>query len=85
VSVSEARSLGAPRDWLRIAEDVVAEEGFNVNRRGVVFNASGLRYDVASNTYIYNWKTDSTWKGQCRTLVLAFSDGDVLKANFKFN
>jgi hypothetical protein len=37
VSVAEARGLGAPADWLRIAEEVVAREGFNVNRRGVVF------------------------------------------------
>jgi hypothetical protein len=37
VSVSEARALGAPSDWLRVAEKVVAQEGFNVNRRGVVF------------------------------------------------
>jgi hypothetical protein len=36
-SVAEARALGAPADWLSIAEDVVAQEGFNVNRRGVVF------------------------------------------------
>ncbi len=37
VSVSEARALGAPSDWLRVAEEVVVQEGFNVNRRGVVF------------------------------------------------
>jgi hypothetical protein len=37
VAVSEARALGAPSDWLRVAEEVVAQEGFNVNRRGVVF------------------------------------------------
>jgi hypothetical protein len=28
---------GKPRGWLPIAERVVAEEGFNVNRAGVVF------------------------------------------------
>jgi hypothetical protein len=36
-SVTEARALGAPSDWPRIAKEVVAQEGFNVSRRGVVF------------------------------------------------
>jgi hypothetical protein len=48
-------------------------------------NASGLVYDAASGTYTYNWKTSSSWRGQCRTLILQFSDGQELKANFKFN
>ena len=46
---------------------------------------SGLAYDAASGTYQYNWKTQSAWKGKCRTLVLQFSDGQELKAEFKFN
>jgi hypothetical protein len=49
MSVSEARALGAPSDWLRVAEEVVAQEGFNVNRRGVVFvTIVHGRRDVAS-------------------------------------
>jgi hypothetical protein len=35
-AVARARSFGASPDWLSIAERVVAQEGFNVNRRGVV-------------------------------------------------
>jgi hypothetical protein len=48
-------------------------------------NASGLVYDATSGVYTYNWKTSSNWKGQCRTFILQFSDGQELKANFKFN
>jgi hypothetical protein len=36
-AVARARAAGALGDWLEIAERVVAEEGFNVNRSGVVF------------------------------------------------
>jgi hypothetical protein len=32
-----ARLAGRPRGWLEVAERAVAEEGFNVNRAGVVF------------------------------------------------
>jgi Tol biopolymer transport system component len=46
---------------------------------------SGLSYDAATGTYQYNWKTLGDWKGQCRTLILRFSDDQELKANFKFN
>jgi hypothetical protein len=48
-------------------------------------NASGLTYDAVSGIYQYNWKTSSGWKGQCRTLILKFGDGQELKAEFKFN
>ena len=46
---------------------------------------AGLTYDAVSGVYQYNWKTSGNWKGQCRTLLLQFSDGQELKANFKFN
>jgi hypothetical protein len=50
-SVARARALGASGDWLGIAEDVVAQEGFNVNRTGVVFvSAVEGRRDLASLT-----------------------------------
>jgi hypothetical protein len=48
-------------------------------------NPSGLTYDAASGTYVYSWKTSSSWKGQCRTLILQFSDGQELRADFKFS
>jgi hypothetical protein len=49
-AVARARELGAPRDWLPIAEEVVAQEGFNVNRRGVVFVSVVEGRDLASLT-----------------------------------
>ena len=47
-AVARARALGAPREWLEIAEDVVAAEGFNVNRRGVVFVPAVDGRDIAA-------------------------------------
>jgi hypothetical protein len=46
-AVARARSLGASSDWLSVAERIVAEEGFNVNRRGVVFVAAVEGRDLA--------------------------------------
>jgi hypothetical protein len=36
-AVARARAVGVPDDWLGVAERVVDQEGFNVNRSGVVF------------------------------------------------
>jgi hypothetical protein len=48
-------------------------------------NPSGLTYDGTSGIYTYSWKTLNSWKGTCRTLILKFSDGQELKADFKFS
>jgi len=45
---------------------------------------SSLSYDAASDQYTYVWKTDSSWVGTCRQLMLQLSDGSIHRANFKF-
>jgi hypothetical protein len=47
-AIARARALGAPADWLAIAERVVARESFNVNRRGVMFVPVVEGRDLAS-------------------------------------
>jgi hypothetical protein len=37
------RRAGKPRGWFEVADRIVAEEGMNVNRAGVVFVAYGER------------------------------------------
>lgn len=50
----------------------------------LTLNAGGssLSYDV--DQYNYVWKTESSWKGTCRQLVLKLNDGTLHTANFKF-
>lgn len=45
---------------------------------------SSLSYDPATDTYTYVWKTDRTWKGTCRMLVVKFTDGSQHVAKFRF-
>lgn len=45
-AVAKARALGATRDWLPVATAVVEEQGFNLNRRGVVFVSVGRGRDI---------------------------------------
>jgi hypothetical protein len=46
--------------------------------------SSSLSYDVNADQYSYIWKTDKTWAGTCRTLIIKLSDGTYHRANFKF-
>lgn len=50
----------------------------------VTAGSSSLSYDAGSDQYNYVWKTDSSWVGTCRQLVLTLNDGSPHVANFKF-
>ena len=45
---------------------------------------SSLTYDTVSGRYSYTWKTEKSWKGTCRMLVVRLSDGTDHFAKFKF-
>lgn len=46
--------------------------------------SSGLTYDAATDTYAYVWKTEKSWAGSCRQLVVRLADRSEQVANFKF-
>lgn len=50
----------------------------------VTAGSSSLSYDVTSDTYNYVWKTQTSFAGACRTLVLNFKDGSQQIVNFTF-
>lgn len=45
---------------------------------------SALSYHAGSGRYSYVWKTDKTWAGACRTLVIRLTDGTEHLAAFRF-
>jgi uncharacterized protein len=45
---------------------------------------SGLTYDAATGQYTYLWKTDRSWSGTCRLLVVMLADGSTHEALFRF-
>jgi uncharacterized repeat protein (TIGR01451 family) len=50
----------------------------------VTAGSSSLSYDATTDQYIYVWKTDSSWAGTCRQLVVTLNDGSAYTAYFKF-
>ena len=45
---------------------------------------SSLSYSASSDQYNYVWKTENSWAGTCRQLVVKLNDGTTHVANFKF-
>ena len=50
----------------------------------VTAGGSSLSYDAGADQYIYVWKTESSWAGTCRQLVVQLNDGSIHRANFRF-
>jgi hypothetical protein len=38
-----------------------------------------------SGQYTFSWKTDKSWAGSCRQLLVALNDGTIRTAHFQFN
>ena len=47
-------------------------------------NPGGSRMSYGGGQYNYVWKTDKSWGGTCRQLVVKLIDGTTQTANFKF-
>lgn len=56
----------------------------NAIEETVTAGSSSLSYDANNDQYTYVWKTNQTWAGTCRTLVVRLNDGTHHRANFKF-
>src|SRR6266498_3008445 len=50
----------------------------------VTAGGSSLSYDAESDTYTYVWKTEKSWAGTCRQLIVRLNDGSERVAFFKF-
>ncbi len=50
----------------------------------VTAGGSSLSYEPTTDRYIYVWKTDASWAGTCRQLVVELNDGSIHRANFRF-
>jgi len=49
----------------------------------VTAGGSSLSYDATTDQYTYVWKTNKSWAGTCRQLVVILKDGSIHTANFK--
>jgi uncharacterized repeat protein (TIGR01451 family) len=50
----------------------------------ITAGGSSLSYDAGSDQYVYVWKTENSWAGTCRQLIVRLNDGNQYVANFRF-
>ncbi len=46
--------------------------------------SDGFTYDPLLDQYKNVWKTQKSWRGTCRQLIVRFRDGTEKRANFRF-
>ncbi|WP_333659719.1 ExeM/NucH family extracellular endonuclease [Meiothermus cerbereus] len=55
-----------------------------VNGTNPTSSNGGLSYDPLQDRYTYPWKTEKSWAGSCRQVVVRYIDGITYRANFNF-
>lgn len=61
-----------------------ASSGLDNIEQTVSAGGSTLSYDPLTDQYTYVWKTNKSWTGTCRQLVVILKDGSIHTANFQF-
>ena len=74
-------AAGYPRSQVVACDSAAPVDGVE---QTLSAGGSGLTYDASIDLYTYVWKTDKSWAGTCRQLVLMLADGSTARANFKF-
>lgn len=82
-------TVAAPRGTSqRHLEPFTVALNCDTNSTGVevteTLTAGGSSLNFGGDQYNYVWKTERSWAGTCRQLVLTLNDGSVHTANFKF-
>ncbi len=61
-----------------------ASEPGTVIEETVNAGSNSLSYSATTDQYNYVWKTDRSWRGTCRMLVVRFNDGTEHRAKVRF-
>ena len=74
-------AAGYPKSQTIACDTTAPVDGIEVT---VTAASSSLTYDPTTNQYTYVWKTQKSWAGTCRQLIVKLSDGTYHLANFQF-
>lgn len=68
-----------------ISQEITCDTGAPLdNVEETVSGPTGLSYDSLTDQYNYHWKTNTSWAGTCRQLIIRLNDGTDHVVNFKF-
>ncbi|MBO0797257.1 MAG: FG-GAP repeat protein [Blastocatellia bacterium] len=85
-SLSGDKSLNIFAAGFPVSEQIACTDGAPSSKIEQTTTAGGssLSYDAVSDTYTYVWKTEESWAGTCRQLIVRLNDGSERVASFKF-
>jgi len=85
-SLSGDKGLNIFAEGFPVSQQIACDDGAPASEieQTVTAGESSLSYDAESDTYTYVWKTEDSWAGTCRQLILRLSDGSDRVAYFKF-
>jgi FG-GAP repeat/HYR domain len=69
-----------------VSQQIACSDGAPVSEieQTVTAGGSSLSYHAGSDQYNYVWKTEKSWEGTCRQLIVRLNDGSDHVAYFKF-
>ncbi|MBO0858943.1 MAG: PxKF domain-containing protein [Chloracidobacterium sp.] len=85
-TLSGAKGMNIFAQGFPISQQIACGDGAPSSEieQTVTAGGSSLSYDAESDTYTYVWKTDESWAGTCRQLIVRLNDGSERVALFKF-
>ena len=68
------------------SQPIACEDGapIDVVEQTTTAGGGSLQYDAVTDQYTYVWKTNKSWAGTCRQLVVELADGQEHTAHFSF-
>ena len=85
-SLSGDKGLNIFAAGFPVSQQIACDDGAPESEieQTVTAGESSLSYDAESDTYTYVWKTEDSWAGTCRLLIVRLNDGSERVAFFKF-
>jgi len=83
-SLGSDQGLGIMADASPASHRVTCDTNTPIDAIEETVTAGGSSLSFGGNQYVYVWKTDKSWAGTCRELLLTLDDATVHKATFRF-
>lgn len=85
-SLSGNKGLNILASGYPVSQQIACDSGAPLDEieQTVTAGGSSLSYDASLDQYSYVWKTEKTWRGTCRQLIVRLNDTSTRIVNFRF-
>lgn len=83
-SLSGDKGLSIFADGYPVSQQIACDSSAPLSELEGTVTSGGSTLTYSPDTYHYNWKTEASWAGTCRILIVKLNDGTEHTALFKF-